>query len=168
VIKQVIRAIAKANRICLIEADRPTWMGDRLRACQVRVDRTYGLDLNALWPRLWLTVSDVTRNEISAARDAFSASARLTAWGVLYLILAIWWWPSAVIAIIVEAAAMVKARLATNDLADLIEAAVDLHGRDIATKLGHSGSGPVTADIGQELTVLMRKDRWDPRSPLAD
>ena len=53
---QVDKAIARADRICLIEADRPTWIGDRLRACRVRIERAYGLDLNAAWPRLWLIV----------------------------------------------------------------------------------------------------------------
>jgi hypothetical protein len=165
---QVLKAITKANRICLIEANRPTWIGDRLRACQVRVDRTYGLDLNAAWPRLWLTVSEVVRDEISAARDAFSASARLEAWAVLYLPLAIWWWPGAVIALVAAMAAILKARLATSNLADLIESAVDLYGRELATQLGHSGTGPMTATLGKELTIQMRKDRWDPRSTLAD
>jgi hypothetical protein len=60
---QVRKAIARADRICLIEADRPTWIGDRLRACHVRIERAYGLDLNAAWPRLWLIVPDTSRTE---------------------------------------------------------------------------------------------------------
>ena len=165
---QVRKAIATADGICLIEADRPTWIGDRLRACQARVKRTYGIDLNSAWPRLWLVVPGVVREEISAARNAFSGSARLAGWALLYLVLGIWWWPAAPIALIVGAAAMIKARLATRDLADLIESAVDLHAADLATQLGQTVTGPVTQGIGRKLTTLMGKARWDPQSPMAD
>jgi hypothetical protein len=165
---QVRKAIETADRICLIEPGRPTWVGDRLRACQARVSRTYGLDLNAAWPRLWLVVPDVVREEISAARDAFSASARFAGWAVLYLVLGIWWWPAVPIALIVATAAIIKARLATRDLADLIESAVDLHAADLAAQLGQTVTGPVTPGVGKKLTTRMGKNRWDPQSPTAD
>jgi hypothetical protein len=45
---QIRTAITRADRICLVEADRPTWVGDRLRACRLRVERAYGLDLDAI------------------------------------------------------------------------------------------------------------------------
>ncbi len=165
---QIRKAIARADRICLLDADRPTWLGDRLRVSEVRVQQTYGLDLNAAWPRLWLIVPDVVRTEISAARDSFSASARLIGWAVLYLVLAIWWWPAAPVALIVATAGVIKAHLAVGDLADLVESAVDLHSRALATHLGRAVTGQVTAVTGAELTTLMRKSRWDPDSPLAD
>lgn len=165
---QVRKAIASADRISLVEAERPTWIGDRLRAAQVRVLRTYGLDLGAAWPRLWLIVPDVVRAEIGAARDSYAAAARLTGWSVLYLILAIWWWPAAPIAVIAGAAGVAKARSAASDLADLVESAVDLHGRDLAAQLGVTVTGTLTAAQGRELATLMRKSRWDPQSPLAD
>jgi hypothetical protein len=165
---QVRQAIAKADRICVIKADCPTWIGDRLRACHVRIDRAYGLDLTAAWPRLWLIVPDGVRTELGAARDAFSSAARLTAWAVLYLVLGVWWWPAIPIALITGATALVKARQATGNLADLIEAAVDLHSHDLATALDENHAGPVTPAVGRELTTRMRKSRWDPGSPLAD
>jgi hypothetical protein len=165
---EVRRAIARADRICLIEADRPTWIGDRLRACQVRIERAYGLDLDAAWPRLWLIVPDTVRTELGASRDALSAGARLTAWAVLYLILAIWWWPAALIALVTGIAAISKARLATGNLADLIESAIDLYYRDLATQLGEETAASLTTAIGRRLSAQMRKDRWDPNSPLAD
>ena len=40
------------------------------------------------------------RTEITAARQALASAATLTAWAVLYLILAGLWWPAALIAII--------------------------------------------------------------------
>jgi len=165
---QVRKAIAKADRICVIEAGCPTWIGDRLRACHVRIDEAYGLDLNAAWPRLWLIVPDGVRTELSAARDAFSSAARLTAWAILYLVLGIWWWPAIPIAVLTATTAVIKARQATGNLADLIEAAVDLHGRDLAAQLDENLTGPLTTAIGTKLTTRMRKSRWDPASPLAD
>ena len=165
---QVNEAMAKADRISLIEADYPTWIGDRLRACQVRIEKAYGLELNAAWPRLWLIVPDTVRAELGAARDAFGAAARLTAWAIFYLALGIWWWPAVLIALISGTTAIIKARLATGNLADLIEATVDLHSQDLAHKLGEATTGPVTPALGMELTTRMRKSRWDPDSPLAD
>jgi hypothetical protein len=164
----VRQAIAQADRICLVEADSPTWIGDRLRACRVRIARAYGIDLDAAWPRLWLVVPDAVRAELGTARDAFSATARLVAWGVLYLILAIWWWPSAVVALGVGTVAARKGRLATANMADLIESAVDLYGAQLAAQLGKESPGGVTPAVGELLSAQMRKDRWDPHSPLAD
>lgn len=164
----VDKAIARADRICLVQADRPTWIGDRLRACRVRIERASGLDVNTAWPRLWLIVPDTVRTELGTARDAFTAAARLTAWAVLYLILGIWWWPAVIIGLITGATAIVKAHLATDNLADLIESTVDLYNCDLATQLGEPTPGQVTPVIGRRLTTQMRKSRWEPGSPLAD
>jgi hypothetical protein len=165
---QVDKAIARADRICLIQADRPTWIGDRLRACRVRIERAYGLDLDAAWPRLWLIVSDTVRTKLSTARDVFTAAARLTAWAVLYLILGIWWWPAVIIALITGTTAIIRAHQATGNLADLIESTVDLHARDLAAQLGEQAPGQVPPATGRRLTTAMRKSRWEPGSPLAD
>jgi hypothetical protein len=164
--QQVAKAIRQANRICLIEPDCPTWIGDRLRACHERIRKTYGLDLTAAWPRLWLIVPDTVRTELAAARDAFSAAARLSAWAIFYVILGIWWWPALVVALITATAAVIKGRLSTSNLADLIESTVDLHGAELGPQLGLPG--PLTPDTGRQLTTRMLKSRWDPASPMAD
>lgn len=163
----VRRAIGRANRICLVEPARPTWIGDRLHTCQVRIEVIYGLDLDTTWPRLWLIVPDSVRTELGAARDAFGSAARLTAWAALYLLLGIWWWPAFPVAAGIGVAGVVKGRGATGVLADLIESAVDLHGADLAARLGEHPTGPVDPAVGRRLTTLMRKSRWDPDSPLA-
>jgi hypothetical protein len=164
----VARAMARADRICLVEAACPTWIGDRLRACHVRIEKYYGLDLAATWPRLWLIVPDTVRTELGTAQDAFSAAARLTAWSVLYLVLAIWWWPAIPIAIIAGITGVIKGRGATGNLADLIESSVDLYGADLAKRFGEQVTGRITPTGGGRLTTRMRKSRWDPNSPLAD
>lgn len=163
---QARKAMRQADRICLIAPDCPTWIGDRLRACHVRILKTYGLDLAAAWPRLWLIVPDTVRGELSAARDAFSGAARLTTWAIFYLVLGVWWWPAFPIALVTGIAAASRGRLATGNLADLIESAVDLHGRELGAQLRLPD--PLTPTIGRQLTTLMAKSRWDPASPLAD
>ena len=162
----VRRAIARVDRICLVEPACPTWIGDRLRACHVRVETAYGLDLAVTWPRLWLIVPDPVRAELGTARDAFAAAARLTAWSALYLVLGIWWWPAVPVAVVAGVAGISKGRLAAGNLADLIESAVDLHVPDLAAQLGETQA--VARSAGSGLSSRMRKSRWDPASPLAD
>jgi hypothetical protein len=163
---QVATAIHRADRICLIEPDRPTWIGDRLRVCHVRIARAYGLDLTTSWPRLWLVIPDTARAELGLARDAFRGAAQLTAWGIFYLILGGWWWPALPVALVIAVTGVIKGRIAADNLADLIESAVDLYGAELGTQLGVPG--PLTLDIGKQLTSQMLKSRWDPASPVAD
>jgi hypothetical protein len=162
----VRRAMARADRICLVEAACPTWIGDRMRACHIRIAKTYGLDLTAAWPRLWLVLPDTARTELGAARESFGGAARLTAWAVLYLLLAIWWWPAALAAVVAGVTAVVQGRLATGNFADLIESAFDLYAADLAARLGDGERLTFTA--GSLLSIRMRKERWNAASPTAD
>jgi hypothetical protein len=106
------------------------------------------------------------RTELGAARDAFSAATRLTAWAVFYLILAAWWWPALPIALITGTTAIIKGRLAAGNLADLIESAVDLHGSELGPQMGLPR--PLTPTMGRQITTRILKSRWDPNSPMAD
>ncbi|MGW4371922.1 hypothetical protein ACWEKT_40560 [Nocardia takedensis] len=160
--------MSRADRLCLVEPGRPTWIGDRLRVCEIRASRAYGIDLNAAWPRLWLIIPDVARAEIATVRLSFSAAANLQGWSCMYLVLGIWWWPAAIVGLVVAAVSHMKARQATNDLAHLVESAVDLYVVDLASQLGHATAGHVTPTLGGTLNTIMRKSRWDPDSPLAD
>ncbi|WP_433228949.1 hypothetical protein [Actinomadura formosensis] len=159
-------AIAAADRICLLEADRPTWIGDRIRVTRTRVMSVYGLDLDVSWPRLWLIIPEETRKELSAARDALTASARLNAWAVLYLVLTVWWWPAMLVALTTQAAAVIRGRSATSRLAELIEATVDLHAADLESRLRPLQESFSDPQAGPRLTTLMRKGRWDPDSTM--
>ncbi|MEU6409771.1 hypothetical protein [Microbispora sp. NPDC046933] len=157
------RAIAMADRICLLQPARPTWIGDRLRVPRVRVAEAYGLDLDSCWPHLWLIVPEESRTAVQAARDSLNAAARLTGWSSLYLLLAVWWWPGAVIAGLLFATAWSRARMAAATLADLVEAIVDLYVGDLSDRLAPARQAvPLT---GRSLTSLLRKSRWDPDYP---
>ncbi|SDM38205.1 hypothetical protein [Nonomuraea jiangxiensis] len=166
---EIRAAIRGADRLSRIEADRPTWTADRLHACRVRIERAYGLDLDVIWPRLWLILPDSARAEINAARDGYAASARLYGWSLLYLMLAVWWWPAAVIALAIATTAQLTTRSATVLLTDLIEAAVDVYAPVLAAHLDPAAApAALTPEQGRSLTALLRRSRWDPDSPLAD
>lgn len=145
------------NRIALTRPARPTWMGDRLIAADVRVHETYRIDLTSAWPRLWLLLPDTAHQEIQAARAALTAAARRAAWGLLYLLPALWWWPAALIVAVAWAGAWRQGRLAVDEFAELVEAAVDLHGRDLANALGIPCEERLTTAEGLEITRILRK-----------
>ncbi|MFG2883594.1 hypothetical protein ACGFYV_15045 [Streptomyces sp. NPDC048297] len=154
-------AIVRRDAICPEPASRPTWIGDRLYCVDERVHTTYHLDLTAAWPRLWLLVPDAARAELADARAGISASARLTGWGLMYLPLAALWWPAAVLGLGVLITARHRARLSVGVQADLVEATVDLYGRDLVVQLGIDCTGRLGREAGEAATTLLRKDRTD-------
>ncbi|WP_327687028.1 hypothetical protein [Streptomyces sp. NBC_00467] len=111
---------------------KPGEVTDRQRVVRVVVQGAYGVDLAVLWPRLWLILPEPAVQQIRAGRDSFSAAARLASWAVGYGLLASWWWPAVLIAVGCWAVARSRARPALDAFASLIEAAVDVHGRELA------------------------------------
>lgn len=156
-----IQALTDArNRVALREPTRPTWYGDRMQATADRVEAAYGVDLAALWPRLWLILPEPAVRHIQSAHDSFSAAARLAAWAVAYALLACWWWPAALVAVGCAAVARSRARGALEALAGLIEAAVDVHGRELAERVGLIGAdstGLLGHETGDRMSELFRK-----------
>ncbi|WP_107481932.1 hypothetical protein [Streptomyces sp. JHA26] len=148
---------ARRNRIGLAAPDHPFWLGDRVAAVDTRVWQTYRLDLTSAWPRIWLVLAEDVRAEIVASRTRFAAAARLTAWAVGYLAVGVVWWPSAVAGAVTAVTAWRRARIAGVAFAELCEAAVDLHGRRLAESLGIACEGPLTEDVGAEITTVLRK-----------
>ncbi|MEV4746357.1 hypothetical protein ACFQVD_42070 [Streptosporangium amethystogenes subsp. fukuiense] len=151
-------AIGARNAIGLTRPQRPTWIGDRLYAADQRVHAAYDLDLDSAWPRLWLIMPEQTRAELTVARDNHTAAARLAGWAILYLPLGWWWWPAIPVTVAIALTARVRARQAAAVLADLVEATVDLYGRDLAVQLGISHDGPLTRQTGLAITGTLRKD----------
>ncbi|MFB4273164.1 hypothetical protein [Nonomuraea sp. GTA35] len=136
--------------------ERPTWMGDRLAAVAIRLDRDFALDLATLWPYVWLYVPDVIRTEVTATRDALSRATTLAGWGLLYLAVGALWWPGLPLAAVILLTAWRRARTATNAYATLVEAAARLHTPDLARHLGLDLSGPLTRQVGAQLTHLLQ------------
>ena len=153
-----IAALAAArDRIALTRPSLPTWIGDRMLAADARVRGAYDLDLASAWPRLWLLLPDDTRTPVTTARTEFAAAARTGAWGTLYLLVGAVWWPAALIGAGAWLTAWWQGRAAIATLADLVEAAVDLHATTLATALGHTPEGPFTPADGVTITRLLRK-----------
>jgi hypothetical protein len=151
---------AARDRVALLEPTRPTWYGDRMQATAERVDAAYGVDLAALWPGLWLILAEPAQRQVQQARDSFTAAARLAAWSTGYAALALWWWPAALLAVGCGAVARVRARDAVSALASLIEAAVDVHGRELAVRMGlleAESHGRLEPETGEDVSELFRK-----------
>jgi hypothetical protein len=137
--------------------ERPTRIADRFYFTAIRINSAYGLDLDLAWPRLWTVLLETLRTDLATAQDAYTAAARLTAWGLLYTLLGIAWWPAIVPGVTVVAAGWLRARAAAPVLADLIETAADLHTGDLAAKLGIPATAPLTPVTGQAITRVLRK-----------
>ncbi|MFE2289800.1 hypothetical protein [Streptomyces sp. NPDC059452] len=164
---EVAAAIAAADRICALEPHRPTWTGDRFRVVRERVRRSYSLDLDAAWPRIWLLLPETAQTELSTAAEAYRTAGRRWGWALLYAALAWWWWPALLIAACIATGAQLKGRQATRTLADLIEATVDVYYRTLVGTMGYDAP-PDRPDPGHgvKLSAWFRKSRWDPDSPM--
>ncbi|CAM5370175.1 hypothetical protein [Streptomyces pilosus] len=157
--RAVIDALAaRRNRIAPAPPCRPTWIGDRIAATDRRVHLEYGLDLTSAWPRLWLTVPEEVRAELRAARSALDSATTTAAWGVLYVLLGLLWWPAAVAGAGTLTAAWRRGRSGAGELAELAESTVDLHGAALGAALGlGTADAPLTRELGRRITARLRK-----------
>ncbi|MEW2623779.1 hypothetical protein [Streptomyces sp. NPDC048106] len=152
-------AYRRMTRVSEFEPQRPTWTGDRINAISVRFDAAYRLDLGVVWPSLWLTLPDVERTEINAAREALQRATTLAGWGVLYLALTVIWWPALIIAAVTSTTAWRRSRDAADTYAHLVEASTQLHAHALARQLGVGGSEAeehLTSETGWSLTLLLQ------------
>jgi hypothetical protein len=152
----IVASRRRITRISPEEPDRPGWMGDRMHAVSLRVDRDYRLDLPTAWPHLWLIIPDEVRVTVSEAKEAFQRAATLAGWGLLYLVVAALWWPAAVVGIVVLLTAHHRAREAVEVYATLVEATTRLHAATLATALGIDHSGPMDRSTGWAVTCLLQ------------
>ncbi|MGV9772383.1 hypothetical protein [Streptosporangium sp. NPDC003464] len=137
---------------------RPTWMGDRMQAVDIRLHRSLGLELAVVWPHLWLHVPESTRSAVTTARTEVSRAAALGGWGLLYLLVGALWWPGLLVPVVITVTARRRARTATDGYATLVEAAVRLHVGGLARRLGFPHStGPFPRRLGEDLTAHLRR-----------
>jgi hypothetical protein len=151
--------LRRRNAVALVPPRRPTWIGDRFRAVDLRVLAAYDLDLATAWPRLQLVVPPEVRSATDAGQEDFAAAARLGGWGLLYLAVGGWWWPSAIVGAVVCLIAWRRGRATADALCLLVESVVDLHGATLAQALGAGDDQPgLSRAVGREVTRLLRKD----------
>lgn len=106
----------------------PTRIGNILRASETRPCHRYGLEAVIVWPRLWLVLPDLTRQELTTARASLDASVASAIWGLVFVAFTPLAWWAAPLGIAAAAAAVawwVPAR--AEVFADLVEGAYDLY-----------------------------------------
>jgi hypothetical protein len=162
---QRLAAYHAMTRISLERPARPSWSGDRINAVAVRLDRDYHVDLAAVWPYLWVTMSDSTRTQVTATREAVARATTLSGWALLYLLLAVEWWPAALIAATLAVVGRQRTRAASDAYAAFLEAAVRLHTPELAHRLGLEHTGPLDAQTGEALTRLLLGPSEPPAAP---
>jgi len=153
----VVRARQRRrSRLGPARPTHPTRIGDRFARTAARVARVNGLnDYGLVWPRLWTVLPEELRLDLAAARDSYTATTRLAAWGLLYAVLAVVWWPAALVGPTIFCAAVIRARVASAVVSDLIETAADLHITDLADRLGVATNVPAL-EAGRAITSRLR------------
>lgn len=155
-------ARAVMARICPEKPSRPTWFGDRMNAVAEGLRRDSALELSTIWPHLWLLMPTESRDMVVQARQALGKATTLTGWGLLYLPLALWWWPAALTGAVLVFAGWLRARSATETYAVLVEAVVRLHLGVLAQHFDLNTKGLITKDLGANLSnVLKASDPLD-------
>jgi hypothetical protein len=104
----------------------PTWIGDRLEAAATEATRCLGLDPRTSWLEVLLTLPDNARTALTNARDGYDVACEALVWSFAYLILGIWWWPAAVVGLILGLTSWRWLRYAANALASTAEAAAHI------------------------------------------
>lgn len=163
----IARALARRDAIALERPELPTWIGDRLRANSVRINRAYGLDLTIVWPRLWSLLPEPLRSDITAAQVSYTAASTIIAWAVLYTMVGLFWGPALLIAAGLVVVGELRARTATALLCELVESATDLYGHLLAEQLRVSCQGPLTPAVGSVINKMLRKEMVSGQ-PVAD
>ncbi|RLK58709.1 hypothetical protein [Actinokineospora cianjurensis] len=121
---------------------RATWISDRFRLLEVRIAAQYhGVRLGLLWPRLWLLLPEQVRAPVQLVETQFRAAVTLTGWGLLYLVLGVWWYPAALAGACAALIGWRRTRFTTNAIATLMEATVDTHLDLLTTALGYPSGG---------------------------
>ncbi|MFE7106925.1 hypothetical protein ACFU98_33445 [Streptomyces sp. NPDC057575] len=136
----------------------PGSLGRHMRDVEQRVSDYYQVNLEMLWPRLWLVLAPHVRKELRAVITAVESATIVGAWGLGYLVLGCWWWPAAVIGVVALCAGWVLARQHTVELAALVESAVDVGLRPVARSLGITPpSAASPAEVGLQLAPVLHK-----------
>jgi hypothetical protein len=143
-------------RISVEQPERPTWVGDRIQAAVLRVDRDHWIDLAVVWPYLERVLPDSLRNDIAETRAALSRAAVQGGWALLYAVLIWWWWPAALLALILAATSRHRLRASADAYARLLETAARLYVPALADQLGIDHTGPLDRPLGRRVTSHLR------------
>ncbi|WP_331768058.1 hypothetical protein [Embleya sp. NBC_00896] len=138
---------------------RPTWMGDRMRLLDERLDVQYGLRIGPLWSRLWVVLEDAERTPVTTAQADLVRASGQVVWGLAAMCLVWVWWPALLLGLCVSLLGIRRARAAVDNYAELVEALVDTSQRRIADLFGFAlRDGTIHRDDARQyITDRLRK-----------
>lgn len=129
----------RRDRIATYRPTCATWTGNRFAAMEANIRKSQGVDPSEAWRTLWITLPDNVRNDIMAARRAYEGAAVVAAWGVMFCLLGVLWWPAVVAGTAYLVRGWSSGRVAAGAYASLVEAAFEVHG----PVAGAQGTAPV-------------------------
>lgn len=92
------------------------------------------------------------------ARVAFTDSATLVGWSLMYLAVGVaMWWPAVVVSVVLLVVGHRKGRQAAATYADLVESVFDVHGTDLAEALRIPTGDSLTPPVGHVISERLRK-----------
>ncbi|MER6026596.1 hypothetical protein [Streptomyces sp. NPDC001851] len=106
--------------------ESPTWSGDRFRLTEANIRRDTGGDVVHGWTVLLLGAADSSRAALAEARDAYDAACEALAWSTVLTITGAWWWPAALVGVLLGLASWRSLRHAVQALCRTTEAAFAL------------------------------------------
>lgn len=135
---------------------RPTWIGEQFRLVDAGIAAQYqGLRLGLVWPRLWVLLPDGARSPVQAANAEFQAAAMVSGWGLMYLLVGVWWYPSLVAGVVVFVVGWIRGRGHAATLSVLLESVVDTQLLLLLDAL----SRPVSGDMARQVNDQLHKGR---------
>jgi hypothetical protein len=94
------RLKARAASATTSEPATATWIGDRLAGAADEIRECLGVDVYSSWAELLLRLPEEARTALTDARDGYDAACDASGWSLAYLILGVWWWPAAVVGLV--------------------------------------------------------------------
>lgn len=149
------------QRIWLLERNHQpvTAIGRRLRGLDERIQAEYhGLRIGLVWPRLWLLLAESQRSPVQNTLSGIVQAALVTGWGLLYLVLGVFWWPGLLIGAMHLGIAWTSARTQVGAYATLVESITDISQPELAKALGIDlPHGVITQDEASQINARLSK-----------
>lgn len=153
----IAAAQERRNAIAAVSPQRPTWIGDRLVSTEALIRGVYHLDVRVCWPRLWMTLPDRAREDLSNAANDFQRHCLTAGWGSLCVIAGAYWWPIAAAGLVLIFLGWRRAREAFDQFVALVESAFDLYGVRLARALGLAVTATLDPAVGDQISALLDK-----------
>lgn len=109
----------------------PTRIGNIILASEEYSNYRYGLEINLIWPHLWLVMSDQTRQELNARRRELNNRVEMLLWSLFLFVWAMWAWWIVLVWIVAIVSVYFSLFEVINIYGQLLRAAIDIHRHDV-------------------------------------